>query len=681
MFLNKINNILNLFKEDFQLLELTIIISILLSIFGLVILYLVEAYRSDKYKKLYKETSKKLKISNRLKNSFEVELKTFANLLDEITFPIWQRDKNYNIIYCNSKFCEFIDEIREDILQDNSIELYKNSKEFASIAIKTGKTQVKEQHIIVNGSKVLCQIVEIPVSNKPGMGNSKQGTIGFALNFSELQTTRERLKSNLELQNRLLESLASAVAIYDANQRLEYFNKSFAKLFKLDEEWLANAPTYGEILDKIKEKRMLPEQANYKSFREENIEMFNSLISKKEEFYHLPDDSYIKVIIIPYQQRGLLFYYDDMTSNINMERKYNTLVSVQKQTLDNLTEAVAVFAENGRLKLYNPEYEHIWGHQGSLLETEPHYTELLDEEKNLLNIEDFDEFKKEFADKLLNRNIDEAKIIRADNLILNQKFTPLPDGGTLLSYDDITDKENIERSLRAEKKAYEEVDKIKTNFLNNVSYELRSPLTSIMGFSELLLMGTLSNSQDKVTEYLKAIFDSSINLKQLIDNIIDVSSIDAGYMKLDTSSVTVRNFIKEVEKEILTKLNSLDITLNTRITGKLPKMNIDKKRMLDAFNNIFANIITVTEENSEIDFLITSKGQNIHFEVTAKGKGIAKEELHNIFNQFYKIKQDNSSTSSLGLYLVKRIIEMHSGFITAESELGKYTKFVFEIPA
>lgn len=663
------------------MLNIAVIIAVPLILLGVIILYFIESYRADKYKTLYKSFEKESKKLGRLKATYEAELRTFANLLDEITFPIWQRDKNSNIIYCNSKFCEVVGEIRDNILKDNQLELYRSAKDLSAKALKIGQPQVQEQNIFINGSKTLSQIVEIPVVNRQLGGGSKSGTIGFALNFTELQVTRERLKSNVELQNRLLESLASAVAIYDSNQRLEYFNGSFVDLFKLDKNWLSNGPTCGEVLEALREKRKLPEQADFKLFKKQNLNMFAELIAKKEEYYNLPDGTYLKVIVIPYQQRGLLFYYEDMTAQINLERNYNTLLSVQKQTLDNLNEAVAVFGENGRLKLYNPVYENIWGHQDTTLKTEPHYSELLKEEQVLLGIKNFDEFKQNFAENLLSRNVTENKIVRVDEIVLTQRFTPLPDGGTLLTYDDITDKENVERSLRAEKRAYEEADKMKTNFLNNVSYELRSPLTSIMGFSEIMLLGYISEPDPKSKEYLKAIFDSSVKLKQLIDNIIDVSSIDAGYLNLEITNFKLSSAIEEVKTSLEKEAARKSVKISFDIPEALHSANADKSRIQEVFVNLSLNCISLASKNTELLIKCYNKNKNIHTEISCFGNGIPKEDLHYIFEQFYNINSDTSSGTGLGLYLAKRIIELHSGFITCESTLGAETKFIFEIPA
>lgn len=671
--------IVNFFTE-FDILELSAMVLGFLFIAVLSGYSLWQSYLAEKYKKLYDETLKDSKRFHKLKNTYQAELKMFADLLDEINFPIWQRDKSQNIIYCNSRFCEIAGEIRENIIGKGNIDLFRGSREISVKAIKTGLTQVAEHNVVIDGMKILNQVVEIPVSDKSYGFNTKTGTIGFAINFNELQATRDRLKYNLELQKRLLESLNGAVAIYGANKKLEYFNEAFVNLWKLDGEWLNNGPTYSEILDALREKRKLPEQVDFQSFKKENDMMFNNLYSKKEIYYYLPDDSVLKVVIIPYQQRGLLFYYENLTEDLKLESKYNTLLSVQRQTLDNLNEAVAVFGEDGRLKLYNPSYSEIWGHTASLLNSEPHIRQLLDEEKYLYNFTDWDEFKDEFVARMQSRQISEIKLVRNDGIALLQRMTPLPDGATLLTYFDITDKESVEKSLRAEKRAYEEADKIKTNFLSNVSYELRSPLTSIMGFTEILLMEYFEKISTKSKEYLKAIFDSSVRLKNLIDNIIDVSSIDSGYVNINKTKFTFKEVFLGAIKEVEHEADRKKIKFNYKLPSGNLVINADKERLMQIIKTLILHCLSnAINGGSEVNFAVKQEKNNLIFEISDNGKPTPKEDLALIFDQFFKAHSDSISTNGVGLYLAKRVIELHGGFIVAESDKSG-NRFTFEIP-
>ncbi len=659
--------------------HLTHIVIYMLTAIALILAWLFNYYflKAAKYKDLYENLNAEAKKNQRLKKLYEEEIKTLANMMDEITFPIWQRDRSMNIIYCNSRFCELTDEIRENVIEKGGIELFRDSKQFAEKALKTGQVQVTEQNIISGSGNILSQVVEIPVSDRNT--GSKNGTIGFALSLTELQNTRERLKLNLELQKRLIESLNSAIAIYGKNQKLEYYNHAFVELWKLDEDWLKTAPSYGDILEMLREKRKLPEQADFQSFKRENTKMFSNLINTKEDYYYLNDGRVLKVIIIPYQQQGLLFYYEDMTNRLSLERSYNTLLSVQKYTLDNLNDAVVVFGEDGKLELYNPAFKDMWGFSESFLNSEPHASNMISEMANLYASGTTENFKEDFVAGISSRKVSEQKMNRRDGRILTERFNPLPDGATLITYNDITDKENVERSLSAEKKAYEEANKIKTNFLNNVSYELRSPLTSIMGFSEMLLFGLKAKLEGKTREYIDAIHDSSMKLKNLIDNIIDVSSIDAGYMALNIRKTDIFEIINTAVPQIKEEAEKKDIRINVNVDKQVMTVNADGFRLHQAIQAIFHCGIAMSHEGQEIELKISKVNGKVHFEFIDHGDGISAQDIPLLFDQFYRLQSDGLHSSGLGLYLAKKIIEMHGGTIEVESDKNKGSKFIFEI--
>jgi signal transduction histidine kinase len=671
------NFISSIFSNQENALIATLLLFVFLTI-NLAILLAIYAYRAEKFERLFNVTNREAKILARLKSTYEQELKTFANLMDEITFPIWQRNKNGKIIYCNNRFCEVTNETRENIIRKDDVELFREAKFIAERALKTGQIQVIEQNIVINGNNALNQIVEIPVNDTNSEYGAKNGTIGFSLNFVELQNTRERLKLNIELQKRLLDSLNSAVAIYGINQKLEYYNSAFLDLWKFDEDWLKSYPSYGEILEALREKRKLPEQADFGSFKRDNLGYFNNLISKKEDYYYLADGRVLKVIIIPYQNRGLLFYYEDLTNQLSLERSYNTLVSVQKYTLDNLNESVAVFGEDGKLKLHNPNFASLWGFADSFLKSEPHVNNILQSMMPFFVADEYKNFKDEFLNLLNSRSYTEVKITRNDNKILLQRFTPLPSGSNLITFFDITDKEQVEKSLIAERRAYEEADKIKTNFLSNVSYELRSPLTSIMGFAEMMLLLYGKNLDEKTKEYTTAILDSSVKLKNLIDNIIDISSLDAGYVSLNINRATLQEITDDVFDFIKPLLEDKKVNFQTDVLVNIIALKADKNRLRQALKTFFEYIVLSSKEGDSISFVISKNNEKACFEILNQNLFISETESNSLFDKFYKL-QSSSTHGGITMHIAKKIIELHNGKLEVISSEKLGVKFRIEI--
>lgn len=620
-------------------------------------------------KKIFLRRAESLKSLREEKEGLKRELILQSNILNNLDFAVWRRNENLEISYCNIAYTKTIEGDTKNGSAEN-IELYAKAREFAALAIKNNNLEKIRKHLIVKGERKLFEITEIPVSG---------GTIGFANNITEIEIKENELKQHIEVQKNLLEASSSAIAIYGSDRKLKYFNYAFANLFKLNELWLETEPDYAEILESLRERRKLPEQANFLEFKKNNLAMFTNLLDKYEEFYYLPDGRVFRVIVLPHEHGGLLFNYENMTDQIALERSYNTLLSVNKYTMDNLHEGIAVFREDGRLQLSNPVYAEIWGLSSSVINSEPHISEILEETKSFYDYGDeWKEFKQDIVFVLRKRERYQKILYRTDGTVIEWVCVPLPDGATLMTYINITDSTRVERSLRAEKEALKEADSLKTNFLTNVSYELRSPLTSIKGFAEILLKKYFGKINERQEEYVEGILDSSIHLSSLIDNILDVSYIDAGYMTLDIKEFDLYKVIKSVSEEISPDMKKKHLNFKVICKKNIGKMFGDKKRIRQILINLLVNSIKLTDSGGKITLSATSKGKNsIKITVEDNGRGIPGEEQMKVFEKFYRLgKENRHSGTGLGLTIAKSFIELHNGKIELKSKAGAGTKFI-----
>ncbi len=222
----------------------------------------------------------------------------------------------------------------------------------------------------IGGSRRLLRLVE--AASRAG------GTIGYALDRTEIETAESELARHINAHGEVLESIHAAVAIYGADKRLKFFNSAFARLWALEEDWLAGGPSLDELLERLRDRRRLPEQADARAFKRQQIELFTSLIEPESELLHLPDGRTLSMSVSPHPLGGLIFVYEDVTDRLALERSYNTLIEVQRETLDNLFEAIAVFGSDGRLKLHNPAYRRIWGLSEGDLYGEPHVSDIVE---------------------------------------------------------------------------------------------------------------------------------------------------------------------------------------------------------------------------------------------------------------------------------------------------------------
>lgn len=594
--------------------------------------------------------------------------------LKHLNFPLWQRREDGRMTYCNSVFASVIGVGEVQVTNPESgiqPELFPNACDIARQAIRTRQTAHMRRHVVIDGNRVLMEIVETPIEFEGG----KKGTIGYAIDASELEVTQSALKQHLAVQNDLMESSSSAIAIYGADKRLKFYNKAFVQLWKLDERWLDTNPPYSQVLDSLRNKQKLPEQADFQAFRKEQTALFHELIEKHEEFYYLPDERVLHVIIIPHEHGGLLFSYEDVTDQIALERSYKTLTSVHQQTLEHLSEAIAVFGANGRLSLYNSAYANLWELSHALLRSEPHLKQVLEETRFLYPQqaakEEWERYGLEIMESMEQRASKQLRLTLTDETVLQWQSTPLPDGSMLFSYLDITDSALVEASLRAEKAALEEADSIKSNFLANVSYELRSPLTSIIGFTQMLLRGEGNRRADKQKRYIEGIDESARRLNTLIDHTLDIASIDAGYVELvreDNDIISIAQISLQEMSQHVTSRKTINSTLH--MDEDIPPLYSDKKRMKQIIGNILSYAQESIDERGNIDVKISYDESSAVFTVaiTHDGKTVDPKEYESLFEQFYLRSHNSYYSTSLGLTVAKRLVEMHGGAIDMRSD-------------
>jgi signal transduction histidine kinase len=601
------------------------------------------------------------------------DLSRYANIINATLNPIWVRDESLKITYCNLAFTEVAEETAESVVAIGEVELFKGHTLFANKAWEQGKELFERRHIVVGGERRLYMIREVPFKKEGCM-------IGYAVNISELEEAQEEIQRHISALRDLLESSTSAMAIYGKDTRLKFYNYAFVSLWKLDEHWLDTEPTYGEVLEALREKRKLPEQANFQAFKAAQQKLFTTLIDTEESFFYLPDGKTLRTIAIPHALGGILFVYEDVTDKLALERSYNTLIAVQRETLDHLHEGIAVFTENGRLSLCNPTFKKLWRLADEFNLSEPHIRDVLEKCQSLFQVEDWELFKQNLVQRLLQRQFFAIRFERTDETVIDCSIVPLPDGATLMSFIDMTDSTLVERSLREKNEALEAADKLKTEFLANMSYELRSPLTSISGFSEMLSRHYLGPLNSQQQEYVESIFQSSQQLGQLISDIIDLATIEAGYLRLDVTEFAVADVLEHTHSLIGERLKLAELTLTTEIASNLTRMRADETRVKQILFNLLSNAIKYTRPQGSIQLRMHVPQQGIlELVVQDNGMGIDAAKKAHVFDPFFRGGSGQGSPG-LGLSMVKRFVQLHGGTVTLESELGVGTTVTCRFP-
>ncbi len=356
---------------------------------------------------------------------------------------------------------------------------------------------------------------------------------------------------------------------------------------------------------------------------------------------------------------------------------------MQRATLDNLFEAVAVIGADGRLKLFNPAYSRVWSLAEEFLATEPHFVDIVERGRPFHDPQgDWPAYKAQAVSALASREPRQMRIERADGSVLDHATLPLPDGAVLLIYLDVTDRFLVENALRERNEALLAADRLKSEIVAHVSYELRTPLTAIRGFAEVLETGLHGSLTEQQRGYSRGILDSAGSLLSLVNNLLDLASIEAGTATADLEPVDIHALLVGVlgaTREWAERRN-LDIRLDCAPT--IGRMLADERRLKQALTNLVGNAVRFTEAGGTITLSGHRDASEIVLSVADTGSGIPAEDQQRVFGKFEcrNNLKPGQSGAGLGLALVKSLIELHGGRVTLESEPGRGTSVVCTIP-
>ncbi len=495
------------------------------------------------------------------------------------------------------------------------------------------------------------------------------------------EQARTEVRPSLETRFGSFDRLATAFAVFDRSQRLTHFNHAYVELWQLDPEWLSTHPRDGEILDRLRQARRLPEKADYREWKKGWLAAYGTNVQIEDQ-WHLPDGRTLHVVADSEGEAGVTYLYENVTERLALESRYNALIQVQRETLDTLQEGVAVFAPSGRLRLYNRAFATIWRLNPRQLDSEPHIEEVIACCRVLYDApEEWERIRTAVTAIVAERHSYEKQFDRSDGSVLSCAALPLPDGGTLLTYVDVSDAKHAERALIERAEALEAADRLKTAFISHVSYELRTPLTNIIGFSELLASPVAGPLTDKQHDYLNDIRLSGRTLLSIIDDILDLATIDAGTFELKFSPVKVREVIEQAVQGVDERLKQNTVALDISIEPGLEEFVADGRRVTQMLYNLFSNAIGFSEAGGRIGLGCARENSMIAFSVEDQGVGIPPDYQQAVFDRFESRSHGSRHRGAgLGLSIVKSLAELHGGAVRLDSAQGRGTRVTVLLP-
>jgi len=607
-------------------------------------------------------------------------LDALSALLEAAPFPIWHRGPDLRLALVNSAYVAAVEAPDALAVIKAGIELVdevdgRNPLSQAAAVRQKGEAVRRAVPATIAGERRLMEVVEVPLG--------EAGVAGYAIDINDLDQARSELTRFVRAQRDMLDRLSAGVAQFGRDRSLAFFNQPFARLFSLRPEALGDHPEFNRVLDAMRESGNLPEVRDYPDWKEDKNRWFTSDAAAEEDWL-LPGGKHLRVVAQPLPDGGLLLIFEDRTEQIQLASARDTLLRVRTATFDNLFEAIGVFASDGRLHLWNNRFGATWDFEEELLAAHPRVDVLTPHiARKLKNPSHAGVVRELVRSATVERKQRGGRVSFTDGRHFQFAAVPLPDGNALFTMLDVSDNHRAETALRERNEALEAADRLKTAFVSNMSYELRTPLTSIGGFAQMLDAGYAGELPAAAADYVRAILESVSRLSGLIDNVLDLTQSDMGSLLLAEEEVDLEGLCREAAESIAEGAADKGIELAVELDPSLGSITGDRRRLLQALSNILKNALTHTPNGGRVLLHGTGDAEAAEIVVSDNGEGIAPADQARVFDRFYRTMvagEGRDEALGLGLPLAKQFVEAHGGRIELVSALGEGTSVIIRLP-
>jgi len=475
----------------------------------------------------------------------------------------------------------------------------------------------------------------------------------------------EELKSAEERYRVTFEHTGTAMAILEEDTTISLVNKEFEKLSGYSKEEIEGKKSWTEFVHPDDLERM----KNYHEERRKEggkapINYEFKAVDREGNIKNL----YLNVEMIPGKKKSVISVLD-FTERKRTENEVKKSRNFLATIIDNIPDTVTIKDPQHRFVLVNQAYCDITGHSKDEVIGKKTYRE---RDKEVFQTgKELDLPERSYTD------------FKGKRHYVSVKKAPLMDESGKVAHvltisRDITKHKQLDEERERVLKELQELDKMKTDFLNVAYHEMRSPLAPIVASASLLEQENLTAKQKR----LVFIIEQSVKqLEKLINRLLELTRVDAGKVELKLQRVS----IPEIVKNVLEYLEPLADAKKHTITVDVPEgieIEGDEQKITDIFDNLVSNAIKYTETNGKIDIKVADKGEDIVVSIADTGTGISEEQLSRVFERFFMADTSLSRKGGLGLGLsiVKEYVKLHGGKVWATSELGKGSNFFFTVP-
>jgi signal transduction histidine kinase len=607
-------------------------------------------------------------------------LDALSGLIEAAPFPIWHRGPDLRLAMVNSAYVAAVEADDARAVVEGGLELVDEGETGAlaeAAAVRqSGEPNARTVPATIGGERRMMRVVEVPLG--------EAGVAGYAIDVEDREQARSELARFVHAQRDMLDRLSAGVAQFARDRGLIFFNQPFARLFALRPDFLAERIEFNRLLDAMRETGQLPEVRDYPEWKREHDRWFTGGLAAEEEDWLLPGGRHLRVVAQPLPDGGLLLIFEDRTEQLRLASARDTLLRVRTATFDNLFEAIGVFASDGRLHLWNNRFRELWEFEEDQLAGNPRIDSLTAHIGRKLKTASHAALVRELVrSATVERKQRTGRVAFTDGREFEFAAVPLPDGNALFTMLDVTASRTVEAALRERTQALEEADRLKTAFVSNMSYELRTPLTSIGGFAEMLAGGYAGGLEPTARDYVTAILDSVARLGALIDDVLDLTQSDSGSLLLAEDKVDLARLCEEAAEAFRQQAAEKGIDFAVDIEAGAGAIAGDRARLRQSLDHVLKNAFAYTPRGGRVLLHAAGNRKEAAITVSDNGSGIAPADQARVFDRFHRTAEPRGGDGpalGLGLPLARQFVEAHGGMIELVSEPGEGTTVTLRLP-
>jgi signal transduction histidine kinase len=589
--------------------------------------------------------------------------------LDAYPHPAWILGATGEVLAANRAWLEAVEAPDLDTALKANLTLDSEAQDLALAAMATGRRGERTKSLQLGGARRAMKIWAEPLAGG--------GAAVWTADISDARTATRAARRQSEALDLMLAQIADAVAVFDGDRRLARHNSAFATLWGLELAWLAERPRHGEWLDRLRQDRRLPVGEDFGAFKARELARHEQA-ETWETIWRLPEGRTLRVGGAPHPEGGVILVFSDITDELRVKTQFNHLLQVQQATLDKLTDAVAVFGADARLKLHNDAFQSLWRLPPAALAHEPHFDDLVEIcAARLHDLQFWRDLKGRIADPdPALRAPATGDVVTGDGRRLAWQSRPLPDGATLVGFTDVTDARRIEEALRDRQGALDEAERLKREFVGAVSRELRTPLTTILGYAELLDQDE-QGLQGPIRDRVGAIRSAAAVLARSIDDILDIAELDAGEVRLARADLDMDAFLAATLARWAPRAQEVGVAMTLAQDETAGLIRADARKLTKVADRLIDHALGRSAGGGAVHLAAARGEGEVSLRISDTGPVIPYFIQARLFDRY---AHDDSGATRLSLALVKGIVELHGGWVTVESGPGPGAAFTCHLP-